>query len=299
MKETKRAANNMPHEDPEHQERLLMVETGIDPAVWREQGHPPPSLLVASREDVLPQPLAERVTSHIELCPSCTRLLEDLLDPDVACPTLGEITRIRRRLPMPSPPQRPWKTLALIALTLVTAALSIVAVRTLSSGPISPQFVAPMPPGPPAPPGLVFRIPVEPAPLKLPPASTLAWRSQDGGPDQAYLVELGQALKPYREGRYREAAVRLQSLASQYPQSVEAPFYAGVSHLLAGDALFALEWLTKKPLVRSHPLYDDQLWYRAAALEQTGQWAEARDLLRQLCKLSGGYQQKACQLSKR
>lgn len=287
--------------DLQSDERRFAEETGIDPASWlREGAHPAPSMLMASREGVLPELVAHAVSTHIAACRTCTMLLDDLLDEDLASPTLAETARIGRALPLRSAPKRQWRAPAAIAATLAVAALGLVAVRNLPTGSSAPQTASPSPvaPEPTAPARSPNRIAMSPAPLRLPIASALVWRNEDPAPQQRYLEELGEALKPYREGKYKESALLLQSVASHYPQSLEAPFYTGVAHLLSDDAVHALEWLAKKPMPDDHPLHDDQLWYRAAALERTGHWPEALELVRQLCRSQGAYQQRACLAAK-
>lgn len=59
---------------------------------------PPPELLRAEAEGVLPDDLAARVTSHRAACGLCARLQSALTSVDIDAPTRAELRRIRARI---------------------------------------------------------------------------------------------------------------------------------------------------------------------------------------------------------
>jgi hypothetical protein len=272
-------------------DRQFAEQTGVNPTLWRaREAHPAPPLLLASQEGVLAEATTGIIHAHLSQCGLCRRLLEDLQQAEFSSPSPAEAARMRNALP--HPPQRHRQLPVGIAAAVLLSALGVFTVRNLPDPSSGPLKVSPPPRKLPAAESQPnFRIPLAPEDWKLPSASS----HQDPrkfGP--SYAADMERALELYQQARYRDAALLLQSIAAQYPQSAEAPLYAGVSLLMADDALQALEWLTKKPLPRDHPLYADQVWYRAAALERTGDAAETLRLLKALCATNGPYQTRAC-----
>jgi hypothetical protein len=274
--------------------RRFAEQTGVAPASWlAREAHPSPPLLLASQEGVLAEATAGIVSSHLAQCGLCRRLLEDLQQPEFASPSAVEVARMRKALP--HPPERQRRLPVGIAVTVLVAALGVFTVRSLPDPSSGPLKVSPAPKKPPATASQPsFRISEISADLKLLSQSVPAARQNGRQNHPAYAAEFERALEFYQQRKFNEAALLLQSLASQYPQRIEAPFYAGVSLLMANDPVQALEWLTKKPLPRDHPLYADQIWYRAAALERTGDDVEAAELLNKLCAAAGPYRERAC-----
>lgn len=274
-------------------------ETGNDPIHWYQPNvHPLPELLVAVENDVLPVQLGLKVKLHLSCCRGCCHLLDDLKLAEPGTPLAAESARMRNRLPRLVPRKRVRRAPLLyvgVPAVIVLAGL-LVSIRSdepsgstlysaLSTVLTTAKRSAVAPPA--------YRIPVIVPPLTVPEAA----RQGTGnlrGPEQAYVNLMRDALDIYREGKYREAALRLQAVASQYPRRVEAPFYAGVACLMAGETDQALEWLVKIPMADEHPLHDAQIWYHAAALERAGHMAEAVPLLKLLCGGNGAYRQPSC-----
>lgn len=276
-------------------------ETGNDPIHWYQPNvHPLPELLVAVENDVPPVQLALKVKSHLSGCRGCCHLLDDLKLAEHGTPTAAESARMRKALP-PAVPQRRVRR-ALVLYLGVPAVIVLVGLLvwirsdrpsgSMVSNALSTLLTAAKR-SKVAPP--VYQIPLVAPPFTVPEvATTLLGTSNLSGPEQVYVDLMRDALNVHREGKYREAALRLQAVASQYPNRVEAPFFAGVACLLAGETDQALEWLVKIPMADEHPLHDAQIWYHAAALERAGHLAEAVPLLKLLCGGNGAYRQPSC-----
>jgi hypothetical protein len=127
--------------------------------------------------------------------------------------------------------------------------------------------------------------------VRLPASLALTVRGTDRERD-ALLAAFGNAIAPYRQGRYPEAAEALALVATLYPNVPEVAFYLGVSRLFAGDAASAIEPL--RAARNSTVLSQDARWYEAVALERSGGREDADAALRELCKLSGPYQERSC-----
>ena len=141
----------------------------------------------------------------------------------------------------------------------------------------------------------MYRVRIEPAPLKLPFAAALVLRGQPGGASEPYLRELGAALEPYRASQYAEAARRLAELGRKFPDAVEPPFYEGVAKLLLEDTAGAVAALENARRIGGEALNDDIAWYLAAARERAGEWDRAVLLLRPLCQSESVHRKAACQ----
>jgi hypothetical protein len=149
------------------------------------------------------------------------------------------------------------------------------------------------------------------APTVLPPAVTPAYRLAMVKPNvhlpadlivtsrgaagveaRRFLEQFGEAIGPYREGRFDEAATRLARLADLHGDVADVWFYLGVSHLFAGrpaDALAAFD----RPGVAA-AMGDDLAWQRAVALERLGRVHDTDLVLRALCARAGPYRDRAC-----
>lgn len=238
---------------------------------------PRPELLLAVAEGVLPGETAQQVEAHVAACPLCRQLQADLAT--FAAPTMADQHRLHRRL-MGEPPRRfAWAAAAGVILAI--ALLSYGWVSRSQPPParvaVNPKAEAVAPPRP------VYRLALDPAPLRLPLALVLVMRGQAPSPSGAYLRDLGSALEPYRAGQYRASAEALAQLARQYPKAVEPPFYQGVALLLAGDAVAGRTQLERSQSIGGEALNAEIAWYLAIAYERTNTFERARGLLATLC----------------
>jgi hypothetical protein len=127
--------------------------------------------------------------------------------------------------------------------------------------------------------------------VRLPASLALAIRGENADRD-ALLREFGEAIAPYREGHFKEAAQALTPLAQRWPAVPEVAFYLGVSHLFAGDPSSAIAPLRQART--SEVVGQDARWYEAIALERSGKRDDADAALRGLCESPGPYRAGAC-----
>jgi Flp pilus assembly protein TadD len=125
----------------------------------------------------------------------------------------------------------------------------------------------------------------------LPAYLALSVRGADKERDEL-LEAFGGGIAPYREGRFREAADRLAPLAARRPDVPEVAFYLGAARLFAGDPAAAIAPLREARA--SEVVAHDARWFEAVASEHAGRREDADAALRDLCKLSGPYQARAC-----
>jgi hypothetical protein len=256
---------------------------------------PRPELLLACAEGVLPEELALPVREHLRVCRLCAQLQQDLHDSPLAEPSLAEVERLGQRVFGVAKPRSYggyWAAGAAAAAVLCVFALrespAPATMPPAAKPPVAPVAAA-IPVARPS-----YRLPLAPAPLRLPFAAALVLRGQAQQTPAAYLKALGQALEPYRAGRYPEAARALAELAGQNPQAVEPLFYEGVARLMAGDAAGALPLLERSQKTGGEALNDDIAWYIAVALERTGDWARAAAQLGEVCRSESPYREAAC-----
>jgi hypothetical protein len=129
-----------------------------------------------------------------------------------------------------------------------------------------------------------------PPEIRLPASLALAVRGSDNR--QALLEAFGQAIAPYRAGRFGEAADLLAPLAARRPDIPEFAFYLGIARLFSGDSSAALAPLRQARA--SSALSHEAQWHEAVALERLERRDEAKRLLSALCAASSPYHKRAC-----
>ncbi len=243
---------------------------------------PPPGMLLAAGEGVLPPEAEAEVRAHLESCATCAQLRDDLSSAALAEPTLENLENVRQRV---LGRRRAFPRYAGVAAAAAAVLLAV-------------YFWSPARgPHPTVQPGhevVHYRLALEPAPLRLPLATALVLRGKPASGSPEYLTALGEALQPYRAGQYSESTQRLAALAAKYPKAVEPPFYQGVAMLMAGDAAGARGPLDRAHQIDGEALTRDIAWYRAIAAERTGDWKSAAPLLESLCGKAGEYAVAAC-----
>ncbi len=251
-------------------------------------GCPPPDLLQAADAGVVPPEVGERVSAHLKTCLNCKTLLDSVAILDEAPLEMEQRDRIWRRIQAgsvekASPKRRwtawlrvmlgPWPS-AGFAVALLAIALGVGLLRQRGQTPVRPVSERPPEVATSAP-----VLPLEKAPVVLPPVAFLVWR---GAEDENPWKPLQAALKPYESGDYSEAERRLQDVAAKYPRVAEAWFYLGVTRLLLNSNDGARDDLEKARGIVG-PLSNEAGWYLAIANQRTGRIPEARRLLQELC----------------
>jgi hypothetical protein len=253
---------------------------------------PPAETLQPAIEGTLPQPLRDRIRAHIDACNACRALAAALDSIDCARLTAEEEARIRTRVGAVTARRHRsmWTLAAAAAIAVVASGVWMLQFQRLRSNP-------PPAPNPPAsgastqaPPAFVLALDV-PA-IELPP-SALALRSGAADPHATALVG---AIDLFRRGRYLQAAQRLDALLRTHPKDPFALYYVGLSRLLDGRPLHALE-----PLDRARAgaadgswLSANAAWYLAVALERSHRVDQAVLILTQLCGNGGSRGDQAC-----
>ena len=257
---------------------------------------PDPDLLMAARSGILTQS-AEAVQHHILICPICSQLSKDLSEHEYPGASDDEDKRMRARWRGLDQPARRsiWRPLAAVAAAVLLAAGGLG--MWLARRSVQQQTAEVVPPPVQIPSGSLntsrFVLPFEKAPIKIPAAAVLLYRS-DAGSSQAFLNDLAAALKPYRADDYAEASRRLENLSRKYPNSPEAHFYLGVSQLFLNDNTHAVDSLQAARRLTDESSRDSISWYLIVALDRDGRYWQARTEASSLCAQAGEYKQKAC-----
>jgi hypothetical protein len=247
---------------------------------------PPPDLLNALREGVLPPEADSPIRVHAGRCPLCQALLESDLP---AALDAAADARIRARLQAGLDARGGWRpsrwVWAAAAAVLLLAAGLVIRHRAT-------------PPAAPGPPSEVVTIAALAPPDSGPALVTrgAAAPSAAAGPSTADLLP---AFEAYNRGDYAQAAAAFTQLQTRFPQAAVPPLYLGVSQLELGRNAAA-----QRALLRALPLADPAArgaaaWYLAIADVRLGQVPAARPLLRDLCGRSGdAYSAPACRLAR-
>ena len=263
--------------------------------------HPSEDDWIALTSDTLEPGLRDRMADHVVGCAECaaihhalTDLRREAADIDPAAPALAGGASARWQ----------WYGALAAAATIVVilgAALLTRAPRRPTAEPVgstpaaSPAPVA-APAVPPSAVGAPWAASVVALDVRMPAALVMTLRGET--PIEAERrAELARTLRPaldlYRGGKYGQAATALATLAKTHPDVPEIAFYAGLSHLLAGNASSSRPLL--EAAVASDLVGDDAQWFAAIAHERLGDHDRARDMLRALCARGGSRSRDACQ----
>jgi tetratricopeptide (TPR) repeat protein len=288
-----------PWNDIDPEEEKLLGQWNQDTA-FSHQSCLSPEMIRAFLEECLPEPELASARRHLEACPVCTALANDLKTLEVAGPTPLEVRRMRARIGLPAEPvaeekvRRAWWLK--FAPWVLAAACGAVAIGVWSRTDQPPRTVAgnapPIIDGTKKADPVGRQIPVRPAAVRMP-LGSLVWRGEDKTAD-AYPAMLAKALEPYRANRYEEAIAALQGVVEKSPRRAEGQFYLGVSLLLAGRAGDAVDPLQKAMAAGESAVSGEVKWYLAVALHNVGRVNEAAPMLQSVCSGAGEHQKEAC-----
>jgi TolA-binding protein len=256
-------------------------------------GCPHPELLFARRSEVLDADVRGRLDAHVSTCAACRRLAEDVEKLDLAKVDAAVEQRVLTRVTGPARQGR-GGLLSLAASLLLASGLAVTWWYARTGAPANvPPTASQTPAAPQVPAPVVALWTVRAAPVRVPLSSLGVPRGSETSPapDGAVLVT---ALAPYQKGDYVDAIARLSPVVRDFPESGEAHFYLGVSHLMAGHPAEAVE-----SFVRAYPRLPaarqvEAEWYRATAEQRAGLTDRARKRLRAVCERPGEYQAQAC-----
>lgn len=260
----------------------------------RHHGDPPLDYLRAARADVLPDALQDTVAAHLESSAWSRALVDGAERADAALDMAAEdrlLSQIHHDTGATAPRRKtrrvwaPLLVLGTIAAVLVGAVLLWRAsVRpTQQSAPTAAQTATP-----PASP--VFALHLAKPDVKLTPAALLT-RGEGGG---QFVDDVAAGLNAYRAGDYATTARELAAIQPKYPQSIEIPFYLGVSRLFLGDATGAVRALESARALNEPSFAADVEWYLAVAYDRAGLAERSRTLLEGVCNRKGAHAPDAC-----
>ena len=257
---------------------------------------PPPSLVLAASESVLPAAEQQQIQRHIAECKLCQVLCREMNEPEAADPTGAEKAAIWAKIEARQPKLQSvwswlWKPALGLALASTAATLFVLNNTHPAPKPKKNEISDIDRPKPPS------HLPVEMAAVKLPVGDAIIWRGS--GDDKksaqtAYLRALGEALKPYRANQPEDAARALEQVEAKFPKGAEAAFYRGVSLLLAGQDTAAVLALEKARGLAPAALRADIQYYLALSYEHTDRNSEAAALFRTLCDEPGERHTQSC-----
>jgi tetratricopeptide (TPR) repeat protein len=243
-----------------------------------------PDMLLAARNDGLPEELQAAVTAHLGQCHSCAALSADLDSPEMLQFSPRQAAALRDRvfgaLPKKEKSRAGWFWWVL---PVPVAALLLVGI-----------FYQPAT----APPKIVQTKPVPEAPLlvltkppvRLPAAAVLLFRSGEDASQSPFL----RAIAAFRSDNFEEAARLLLPLVKNPGEPAETHFYLGVSLLFAERYNEAIAALDKAASLSQGELARDAAWYLALGHYLRKDNAAAAATLQPLCRLAGAHQAEAC-----
>jgi len=223
----------------------------------------------------------ESAVNHITRCAECARVYRGLVafERDSA-PLHGEDAKRRSA--------STWRWAGPLAAALAAVTIFVARPRVANA----PSGVTPS--SPPSPAAIVVAPPVAVAPLAVRVAQDRAVVYRGRGEDQAFLKAFDEAVGPYRQGDYEEAARRLAALGAAFPRAPEPPLYEGVSLLMARHPAPAAARLAEAERKSAGTEWaPDAEYYAARARLEAGQ-DEGRATLNRLCASPGPYHQPAC-----
>jgi tetratricopeptide (TPR) repeat protein len=275
--------------DPEERAFVREIESVLDSNRAPAGSCYPPDRLMAARAGVAFEEAAD-VLRHLEICPICRQLTQDLDDYQFPGASLEEDRRIRARW---QKSRTQWQVLDWWKLGVAAILILAVAAAVLSRN--RRQDVAKAPPEPSAQATRTSSaaLPLSKAAIKIPAASVLVFRGNSAGA-AIYLKDLAAALGPYRQDNYTEAAKVLEVLSRKYPGAADPLFYLGVSQLFLSQSDAAIASLQAARIRSGETLHDDIAWYLALALSRGGRIPDARLELDRLCARDGQYKKQAC-----
>lgn len=216
----------MPEFDP--------IEESLPEALRPIRPCPPLKLLLAHKEDVLPENAAAEITGHLEHCGLCRTLLADVEHLSPPGLSKREQELMRRRMPIPEAvDSTKWRWYAVSG--AVAAVLLVGAFLGLRARPVQPvqtaQILQPKQSETVTPKQVQPQLEVAKLapPLDLAPGLALrgSGPSDQPGPDQ-----LAPAFDAYEKNDYSLAADRFDLLAKQFPRADLPMLYLGVTQLL-------------------------------------------------------------------
>jgi tetratricopeptide (TPR) repeat protein len=254
---------------------------------------PPPDVLRAAEEDVLPAHLQFTVAEHLAACAACRerkRIEEHIY---------GEIDQ--------TPPSRfdgfgfmKWLIPATAAALLAIASISWIQPRSSES--VEPpttanqqEEAATTAPEPPAiGPIETATLRLDKPPVKLSGSLSLIFRSDGTSDGNQFLADFAPALDAYRSDDFNGAADTLEEVTRKHAGYADPYFYLGVSRMFLGEHEEAIRALERTRELGSATLAQDARWYLGLAHLSAGRVDTALPHFQSLCNETGDHREKAC-----
>ncbi|HEY2150767.1 MAG TPA: hypothetical protein VGH34_08165 [Vicinamibacterales bacterium] len=293
--------------DDEERAALENVREELGAIRDRHRDDPPIELLRASRADALPEALNEEVSNHLERSAWSRTLVEGADSVDPALDSAAQARMLARiHADIGTAPRgrrwfQSWLLASAVAMAVIVLAVVIFrrpqAPNQTASVAVAPQPAAQVPTLPPSvPPAPGFILPLDKPDVKFT-ALALVLRGSADGPK--FIDAVAPGIRAYRSGDYATAERELAALQPQYPNSVEVPFYLGVSRLFLGDAAGARSALDAARRVSDDSFAPAIDWFLAVADERAGRLSDAGAALQRVCGATGEYREKACDAATR
>jgi hypothetical protein len=293
---------------PEEKELLREHGASLKALRARHADCPRPEVILASREGVLPEEAARKVSAHVAKCGFCQILLKDMADESLIGATVEDEKRVRERILTAAKPETKkasapgglfsiwfWKALPVGALAAAAIALFVWARLHQTSSTVTPP-VAVVQPASKLDPAKVLEW--EKLPIKLQAQSILIWRGNPRNAQEKYASELTSALAYYRDDKFPEATERLGKVAKDFPKGVEGQLYLGISELKLEQNADAIAPLLAAQKLGPEQYRDDATWFLALAYLRAGDVQSGRAELQKLCGGTSDYATRACAASK-
>ncbi len=279
-------------------------------AQGRAASCPAPALVPAAAAGVLPADLQARVTAHLDSCPLCRALAEDLGEGgDVAAADAERVwTRVkagiaRDRAPadrdLPSRAVGSLRGRGRTARWAWSASLAAAGAAALVAIALGASWLRLQPPSLPArPPALVDLagaasvLALDRPAVAWPGAPDVVWRGSRRS--MPVPVDLDAAQAAYNAARFGEAAGRLSAVLAREPDLDAARLALGVSLLHLGRSREALAVLDAAGGPEDRGVAEDLRWYASIAALRDGDRPRALRSLRHLCDDGGPRAVQAC-----
>ena len=262
----------------------------------RHGGDLPVQVLRAAETGALPDDLEEDARAALQQSAWSRALAADTaengpaLDRHAEDRLLARIHRDAQRRPAGRPSwfAQFWRPALAVAAAGVLVTTVVWRLQPEVPGDLAPQTTATVGAAKPAP---SFVLTLDKPAVKLTP---MALVRRGTGRNATFADDVAPAMNAYRAGDYQTAAAEFARVQPAFPESVEVPFYLGVTRLFLNDAAGAVSALEAARKLADDTFGADIAWYLAVAQERAGNLAAARSELDSLCGGKSSYAQRAC-----
>lgn len=179
----------------------------------------------------------------------------------------------------------------------IVCAIAVGVAVIIIAGVVGYRVIAPSEPvggsPPPSPTPALRQLPIEKPEARVSASGAKTPRRAAAG-RKDFVEDFDRAMRAFRDDRFAEASREFRKVAARYPDAYAPTFYLGVSLLLDGQPVEAVEPLRQAESRAGASARDEVRWYLAAALQRADRGDEARGLLRGLCEGTSKWRDRAC-----